>query len=82
MAALCNRAGHYIFAYGFFWHAGRTRPWPHCVRWGPSSPSPNFRPISVQSNCDGVIGTVKWHDNQSVTVATNYASVDTVGKVK
>ena len=22
------------------WHAGRTRPWPHCVRWGPRSPSP------------------------------------------
>ena len=22
------------------WHAGRSRPWPHCVRWGPSSPSP------------------------------------------
>jgi len=18
------------------WHAGRPRPWPHCVRWGPS----------------------------------------------
>ena len=22
------------------WHAGRPRPWPHYVRWGPSSPSP------------------------------------------
>ena len=21
-------------------HAGRPRPWPHCVRWGPSSPPP------------------------------------------
>jgi len=20
------------------WHAGRRQPWPHCVRWGPSSP--------------------------------------------
>ena len=36
------------------WRAGRPRPWPHCVRWGPSSPfpkeaqpPPNFRPISV-----------------------------------
>ena len=35
------------------WHAGRPQPWPHCVRWGPSSPSPkgaqlpNFWPISV-----------------------------------
>ena len=39
------------------WHAGRPRPWPHCIKWGPSSPSPkgaqppNFRPISV---------TAKW----------------------
>ena len=22
------------------WQVGRPRPWPHCVRWGPSSPSP------------------------------------------
>jgi len=22
------------------WHAGRPRPWPHCVRWRPISPSP------------------------------------------
>ena len=22
------------------WHVGRPRSWPHCVRWGPSSPSP------------------------------------------
>jgi len=22
------------------WHAGRPQPWPHCIRWGPSSPSP------------------------------------------
>ena len=35
------------------WHAGRPRPWPHCVIWGPSSPSPkgaqpaNFLSISV-----------------------------------
>ena len=21
-------------------HIGRSRPWPHCVTWGPSSPSP------------------------------------------
>ena len=35
------------------WRAGRSRSWPHCVRWGLSSPSPKgtqppiFRPISV-----------------------------------
>jgi len=22
------------------WHTGRYWPWPHCVRWGPSSPLP------------------------------------------
>jgi len=22
------------------WHTGRPQPWPHCARWGPSSPSP------------------------------------------
>jgi len=25
---------------GETWHAGRPRTWPHCVRWGPSYPSP------------------------------------------
>jgi len=35
------------------WHAGRPRPWPHCVIRGPSSPSPrrgqtpNFCPIPM-----------------------------------
>jgi len=24
------------------WLAGRPLPWPHCVRWGPSAPSPNW----------------------------------------
>ena len=22
------------------WYVGRPRPWPYCVRWGPSSPPP------------------------------------------
>jgi len=41
------------------WHAGKPRPWSHCVRWRPAPPplngdiSPNFRPISV---------VVKWLD--------------------
>ena len=35
-------------------HAGRPRPWPHCVRWGPRSPSrkgaqsPIFGPYLAQ----------------------------------
>jgi len=34
------------------WRGGRPRLWPHCVRWGPTSPSPqrgtapNFWPMS------------------------------------
>jgi len=26
------------------WHAGRPRPWPHCIRWGLSSPFPKRGP--------------------------------------
>jgi len=33
------------------WFGSRPRPWPHCVRWKPSSISPsqpsNYRPMSV-----------------------------------
>jgi len=39
------------------WRAGRPRPWPHCVRWGPSSPShkgaqpqPIFGPYLLRPN--------------------------------
>ena len=38
------------------WPAGRPRPWPHCVRWGPSSPSPKeaqppiYGPYLLQPN--------------------------------
>jgi len=39
------------------WHAGRPRPWPHCIRWGPSSSSPKgaqhppiFGPCLLQPN--------------------------------
>ena len=34
------------------------------------------------SKCDGIVGAVKWHVNQCVAVATNYDSVETIGKVK
>jgi len=38
------------------WHAGRPRPWPHCVRWGPTSPTltghspPIFSPYLLRPN--------------------------------
>jgi len=43
------------------WHAGRPQPWPHCVRWGPSSPplkghSPQF---SVHICCGQMAAWIK-----------------------
>jgi len=31
------------------WHAGRPRPWPHCIRWGPS-PHRIFDPYLLRPN--------------------------------
>jgi len=33
------------------WHAGKPRPWPHCVRWGPSSPPPKGHSPPIFSPC-------------------------------
>jgi len=43
------------------WHAGRPRPWPHCVRWGPSCPSPKGAqpPILAHISCDQMAGWIK-----------------------
>jgi len=35
------------------WRAGRPRPWPHCVRWGPSSPSPKGHSHILAHICCG-----------------------------
>ena len=32
------------------WHAGRPRPWPHCVRWGPRAQPPIFGPDLLRPN--------------------------------
>lgn len=37
---------------------------------------------SCDAKCDCIVGVVKWHDNQCVTVATNYDSLDPTRKVK
>jgi len=48
------------------WHGGRPQPRPHCVRWGPSSPSqkgqtPNFRPMSAVAKwVDGLRCHLVW----------------------
>jgi len=45
------------------WHAGRPRPWPHCVRWGPSSPSPKghspLPQFSAHICCGQMAGWIK-----------------------
>jgi len=45
------------------WHAGRPRPWPHCVGWGPSSASPKaaqpHSPISANICCGHMAGWIK-----------------------
>ena len=33
------------------WLAGRPRPWPHCVRWGPSSSSPKGAQPQIFGPC-------------------------------
>jgi len=29
------------------WQVGRPRPWPHCARWGPRSPSPKGAQLPI-----------------------------------
>jgi len=44
------------------WHAGRPRPWPHCARWEPSSPSPkrgHSPPTLTHVYCDQTAGWIK-----------------------
>jgi len=44
------------------WHAGRPQPWPHCVRWGPSSPPPKgggAPQFSAHVYCGQMAGWIK-----------------------
>ena len=44
------------------WHAGRPRPWPHCVRWGPSSPPKGAQPhpqFSAYISCGQMAAWIK-----------------------
>ena len=44
------------------WHAGRPHPWPHCVRWGPSSPPPKeggAPQFLAHICCDQMAGWIK-----------------------
>jgi len=49
-------------------HAGRRRPWPHCVRWGPSSPSPKGADpqLSAYICCGQMAGWIKMPHGREV----------------
>ena len=42
-------------------HAGRPRPWPHCIRWRPNSPSPKEHSpqFSVHICCGQIVRWIK-----------------------
>jgi len=60
-------------------HGGRPRPWPHCVRWGPSpspiwaQPSPNFQPMSVVAKR---LDMIKVPLGREVDVGPDYIMLD------
>jgi len=41
------------------WQAGRPRPRPHCVRWGPSSPKGHSPQFSVHVRCGQTAAWIK-----------------------
>jgi len=57
------------------WHAGRPRPWPRCIRWGPcSSPKkkgaqpPNFQPMSTVAKRSPILATAEHLYKNSVNL--------------
>ena len=45
------------------WHGGRPRPWPYCVRWGPSSLSPKGHSPQIFGPC--LLWPKGWMDQDS-----------------
>ena len=61
------------------WHAGRPRPWPHCARWGSSSPpqkrghSPQF---SAHVCCAQTAGWIKMPLGMEVDLGPGHIVLD------
>jgi len=62
------------------WQAGRSRPWPHCVRWGPSplskrgcSPTPRF---SAHVYCGQTAGWIKMALGMEVGLSPGHIVLD------
>ena len=61
------------------WHRGRPRPWPHCVRWGPSSsPSQNGNSPQFSANvCYGqTAGWIKMPLGRKVGLSPDHIALD------
>jgi len=60
------------------WHGGRPRPWPHCVRWGPSSPSHKGAqpPIVGHVCCGQTAGCIKMALGMEVGLGPGHIVLD------
>jgi len=64
------------------WLAGRPRPWPHCVRWGSSSLSPNRRQsppppkFSAHLYCGQTAGSIKMALSMEVSLDPGHIVLD------
>ena len=63
---------------GETWHAGRARPWPHCVRRGPSSPSPKGQSpqFSAHICCGQMAGRIKMPLGREVSLGPSDIVLD------
>jgi len=59
------------------WYAGRPRPWPHCVRWGPSSPPKGYSPqFSAHICCSQMAAWIKTPFGKEVGLGPSYIVLD------
>jgi len=61
-------------------HAGRPWPWPHCVRWGHSSPPPKKRghctQFSAHVSCGQTVGWIKMPLGIEVGLSPHHIELD------
>jgi len=62
------------------WHAGKPRPWPHCVRWEPSSAPQKRRgappQFSAHVHCGQIAGRIKMALGMEVGLRPGHSVLD------
>ena len=61
------------------WCAGRPHPWPHCVRWGPSFPSPKWAQppqFSAHICCHKMAGWIKMPLGMEIGLGPSHIVLD------